>query len=164
MEVLREYDQSGLNASLVCKNHEISVATLYNWKKEYWQIYLTTKGTINNIEKVATLTSVKVENSRREAVISRKSTIVLEKVLNIIEYKLDIEEKRLQGNVEGEEITEEPLTLSDLTKFFQVAAPFILKPIEANGTNGAKNMMKTHSYITNILNQNIQNQLNNGKQ
>jgi transposase-like protein len=158
MGILKDYDTPGATASQVCKKHKISLSTLYNYKREYWEIYLSTKDTVSNIDKISTITNVKIDNSRRIAAMTRKSAVVIEKVLNILEYKLDIEEKRLQGD---EDVTEDAIPMSDLTKFFQVAAPYFFKPLDAGNAN--KDMKNTHSYITNILNQNIQNQLNNGQ-
>lgn len=149
MEIIKAYDESG-NAKQVCKKYKIGLRTLYHYKTQLWDIYQSTKETVSNKAKIATINNVKVDNSRRIALIERKSGDVLEKVLNIMEHKLDIEELRLKG----EHDTEDKISVMELTNFFRVAAPFFFQPLVPDEAKG-KTLMNTHKYITNILNQQV---------
>lgn len=157
LQIMREYDESNHNASMICKKWGISSRSLYNYKNQMWAIYETTKETMNNPERIATLNTVKVDNSRKMALLERKSASVIEKVLNLMEFKLDLEEQRLQHKDKDEPnpVKESPITVSDLTRFFQAAAPYFFRPLQTDEGGAGKTIMKTHSYITNILNQQI---------
>jgi transposase-like protein len=150
LEMLREYDHSGMNAQETCKKWGISTRSLFNAKQQLWGIYESTKETMNSREKIASLNVVRVDNSRKMAVVERKAGDVLDKVLSIMQHKLDIEESRLKGNDEGET----PIPVGELTKFFQVAAPYFFQPLQPDESKG-KTLLNTHKYITNILNQQV---------
>lgn len=149
LEIIKAYDESG-NANEVCKKYKIALRTLYHYKTQLWDIYQSTKESVTKKVQISTITNVKIDNSRRIALIERKSGDVLEKVLNIMEHKLDIEELRLKG----EHDTEDKISVMELTNFFRVAAPFFFQPLQADEGKG-KTLMNTHKYITNILNQQV---------
>lgn len=161
IEVMRDYDLSGMMATKVCKKWGISQSALYKIKKSYWGIYESTKESMNNRDKITTINAVKVDTNRKMALIEKKAGDVIGRVLNMIEHKLDIEEMRMRGEVptseSGEAIQlrrEDIVTVQDLTKFFQVAAPYFLKVQDAE-TDQNTNMARKHSFITHIMNQQI---------
>ena len=156
IQILKEFDESGMNPKEIIKKWNISLRSLYNFKEQLWPLYLSTKETIGAREKVATINTVKIDNSRKMALLEKKSATVIDKVLSIIEHKLDIEEMRLKGEYE----TDEKIPMADLTRFFQAAAPYFFKPLTVDDA-GVKTISKTHSYITNILNQQFNTNGNN---
>lgn len=159
LKVLRDLDELKLNGQKVAEKWGISYRTVYQIKQQLWGIYLSTKDTVTAKDKIATINTVKIDSSRKLALLEKKSFTVLEKLLNIIEHKLDIEEMRLKGEYE----TDEKVNLGDLTRFFQAAAPYFFKPVTPDDQN-VKTITKTHSYITNILNQQFHGSTKNTNQ
>lgn len=155
MELMRDYDQSGMNVQEVCQKYGISKATLYNYKKNLWSIYQSTKESMNSVQKIATINAVKIDHSREQALLTKKATSVMHKILDLMDYKLDIEEQRLRGEVE----LDEKIAVNDLTRFFQAAAPYLMQPIQQDNDAETGILKKKHSHIVNILQQqfNIKN-------
>lgn len=156
MNLMKDYDESGLAASKVCKEHGVSLSTLYKIKEIYWPIYKATKESDNNRDKIATLNTIKVHNTRKAVLVETQAATVMEKVLALMLHKLEIEEDRLRGieiiGENGEPIKlsdKDVVTVSDLTKFFQVAAPFFMKSVDPSADG--RGMKQTHSFMTNIL-------------
>ena len=151
LNILKEYEESGFKAKEICEKHKIGIRSLYNYKNQLWGIYQSTKSTVTRTEQIRSINNVKVDNSRRIALVERKAGDVIEKVLNLIEYKLDIEQLRLKGELQT---AENPIPVNELTRFFQVAAPYFLQTLQPDESKG-KTLMNTHKYITNILNQQV---------
>ena len=150
--ILKDYDQMQRKVNKVCEKWGIANSTLYAIKRQYWGIYETTKETMNNRDKIATLNTMAIDTSRKSAMIEKKAVLVLDKVLDLMEYKLGIEEQRVRGEI----ITDEKVSVNDLTNFFKTAAPYFLKIQEGN-VNDPAILQRKHSFITNILNQQIIN-------
>lgn len=144
--VLREADISG-NISETCRKFQISTPYYYKIKDLLWDDYLEEKANethIGRFEKVA------IESTKlRVTVESRAADIVL-MALDVIEKKLDNEFHRLDGD---EEIKEK-LSFKDITNFFMVAAPYLMRSPDGENKSINGNLMQHHTYITNILNQN----------
>lgn len=156
MDLMKEYDLSGMSAAKVCKQYGISISALYKIKEVYWNIYKTTKDTEGKRDQIATLNTIKVHNTRKAVLVETKAGQVVEKVLSLMLYKLEMEENRLRGietigeNGEPVKYHEKDIaTVADLTKFFQVAAPYFMKSVDP-GADG-RGMKQTHSFMTNIL-------------
>ena len=157
LQVMKDYDESKMSATFVSDKWGISKSALYKIKETYWPVYQTTKDTMNNRDKIMTINSVKIDSSRKMALIESKAGQVISRVLNLIEHKLDIEEKRMKGEHLEMKLSEKDIvTVQDLTRFFQVAAPYFLRPHD-NAPVEAGTTTKKHSFITQILNQQINN-------
>lgn len=167
MQIMKEYDLSGMAAAATCKKFGISISNLYKIKEVYWPIYQTTKETANKIDQIATLNTVKVHNTRKSLLVETQASEVVSKVLNLMIYKLEIEENRIKGiktvGEDGKPIKfseKDIVTVNDLTQFFKVAAPFFMKSVDPG--HDSKGMKQTHNFIQNIMNNLTVNNHKNG--
>lgn len=158
MALMKEYDTSGLSAAVVCKQYGISMSNLYKIKEVYWPIYQATKDTGNKMDQIATINTIKVHNTRKAVLVETQASEVIGKALNLMLHKLDMEEDRLRGvqrfNEDGTPFRyhdKDIVTVADLTKFFQAAAPYFMKSVDPNATD-TRGMKGTHSFIQNIMN------------
>ena len=144
MLVLREFDQSG-KVYDTCTKFGISATYFYKFKDALWDEYLHSNAKINSLSKFEKVT---MESNKLRGTIEAKTSEVLLKCLNIMDQKLDNEQRRMDGN----KSIKEKLLPKEITRFFQVAVPYILKLDE----NGTTNILQQYNKITNILNnQNI---------
>ena len=163
IDLLRKFDNSGMNVEYICKEYDISRSYLYKIKREYWPHYQSAKVALPATQRAAVVSATKVDSRRRIAMIENQASNVIGRVLGLIDHKISLEEMRLRGEQrigdDGEPIKwhdKDIVTVQDLTKFFQVAAPYFLKVVE-DAPVKAGTIAKKHSYLTQIFNQQINN-------
>lgn len=142
--LLREADISG-NITASCRKFNVPTMVYYNAKEALWDEYLTMKEKENRLGIVE---KVVIESNNNRMTAERKAMDTLMLCLEVIDTRLQNEKSRLDGD---EEITEK-LSMKEMTAFFMVAAPYVLK-MQAENQPIASNLMQHHTYITNILNQ-----------
>lgn len=142
--LLREADLCQ-NISAACRKFEVATTYYYQIKKQLGDEYIAFRekeGTLGIIESAA------IESNKRRMTVEQKAQDTLMRCLEVIDTKMENERRRL----EGDEDINEKLSLKDMTQFFLVAAPYIMK-IQSENNPMATNLMQHHTYITNILNQ-----------
>ena len=169
IDMLKKYDESGMNAAYVCKEFGISRSYLYKIKREYWPHYLSLKTALPATQRAAVISATKVDSKRKITMIENQASNVIGRVLGLIDYKITLEEMRLRGEQrigeDGEALKwheKDIVTVQALTKFFQVAAPYFMRVVE-DAPVKAGTIAKKHSYLTQIFNQQINNTNGNNK-
>jgi hypothetical protein len=146
LTLLRDYDLSG-KVRETCQRYSITPRTFYQAKELYWGEYLEQKSAEGRLNQFSQIT---LRSNNIRAKVETETSNVLMKCLKIIDIRLDREMDRLNGNGSGED----KLRFDDITKFFAVAGPYILKTNEDEAAR-PKNIMEHHTFITNILNQQV---------
>lgn len=163
LEVLKDYENSGKQASAICRKWGIGVSTLYVIKKQWWETYQNNKETLlyhhGNVGVVNPQDGM-LTTTKRMVSLQKDTSDTLAKILRVANMKLDRELKRLIETEYTDLIVGiDVLSGAEIASLYKILAPYVMSQIkEEPAESGNKTVTQQYNYVMNLIqNQKIKN-------